>query len=129
MRRAPFVIAYAIASALIIAGLIYGFNTWGGKDDKNGAGSTPTVKPIKYMSTDGIIENIERRLTQHEGRQMKATCPKKVATTIGNKFKCKVYFLGRKDVISIARVKIDGPRGEFSWKSYPRVRSKPTATS
>lgn len=125
--RAPFVIAYSIATALIIAGLIYGFRTWRGDDEKPSAGATPTVKPVVYMSTDGIIENIERRLTQHQGQQMKATCPKRVDKAIGTKFNCKVYFAGRKDVIATARVKIDGPRGEFSWKSHPRVKSKPTS--
>jgi hypothetical protein len=124
-RRAPYVVAYSIATALIIAGLIYGFHTWRGGDDKPKA--TPTVKKIVYMSTDGIIENIERRLTQHQGQQMKATCPKRVNKAIGTKFDCKVYFAGRKDIIATARVKIDGPRGEFSWKSEPKVKSKPTS--
>jgi hypothetical protein len=126
-RRAPFVVAYSIATALIIAGLIYGFRTWRADDDKPKAAATPTVTKIVYISTDGIIENIERRLTQHQGQQMKATCPKKVSKAIGTKFSCKVYFAGRKDVIATARVKIDGPHGQFSWKSHSKVKSKPAS--
>lgn len=128
MKITPSLIAYTIATALIVVGLLYGLRTWGHGDDK-GAPLTPTVKPIKYMSSDGIVENIERRLTQHEGRQMKAKCPKRVAMTVGDKFDCNVYFPGRKDVIATAHVKIDGPRGEFSWKSEPKVKSKPKPTS
>ncbi|MCW2799931.1 MAG: hypothetical protein JWQ70_1403 [Aeromicrobium sp.] len=126
MRRAPYVIAYAIATALIIAGLIYGIrSSWGQGDNKSGASSTPTARPVRYMSSDGIIENIERRLTQHQGQQMKATCPKRVPTTVGTTFDCKVYFVGRTDVIAAAHVKI-GVRGEFDWKSEPKVKSTPT---
>jgi hypothetical protein len=121
-------IAYSVATALIIAGLLYGLRTWGG-DDEKATPSNPTVAPVKYMSSDGIVENIERRLTQHEGQQMKATCPKRVPMTVGDKFNCKVYFAGRDDVIATARVKIDGPRGEFSWKSEPKVKSTPKPTS
>ena len=124
-RRAPYIVAYSIATALIIAGLIYGFHTWRGDGDKPAA--TPSVKPIGDMSTDGIIENIERRLTLHQGQQMKAKCPKRINEAIGSRIDCKVYFAGRKDVIAIAKVKIDGPRGEFSWKSHPKVKSKPTS--
>jgi hypothetical protein len=124
-RRAPFVIAYSIATALIIAGLIYGFHTWRGDDDKPSAAPTPTVKKITYISTDGVIENIERRLTAHQGQQMKATCPKKVSKAIGTKFDCKVYFAGRKGVIATAHVKIDGPHGQFSWTSEAKVKKDP----
>jgi hypothetical protein len=127
MRRLPFILSYGIATALIVAGLIYGFRTWGGNDDEKGKPPTPTVRPVKYMSTDGIIENIERRLTQHEGRQMKATCLKRVPQTVGTTFRCKVYFAGRADYIATAHVKIDGPGGEFHWKSVSKVKSKPTS--
>jgi hypothetical protein len=123
MKVTASLIAYTVASALILVGLLYFLHNWGDDGDKPSA--TPTVKKIKYMSSDGIIENIERRLTEHEGRQMKARCPKRVAMTVGNKFTCKVYFADRKGVIANARVKIDGPRGEFSWKSEPKVKSTP----
>ncbi|MCW2801920.1 MAG: hypothetical protein JWN06_137 [Propionibacteriaceae bacterium] len=130
MRRLPYVIAYVIATALIITGLIYGLRSRGGDDDKPSA-ATPSAKatPVKYMSSDGVIENIERRLTEHQGRQMKASCPKRVAMTVGSTFTCDVYFADRKDAIGIAQVKIDGPNGEFSWKSKPIAKSTSTPTS
>lgn len=125
MRRLPFAIAYVVATAMIIAGLIYGIQSLGGDEDKPVATPSATAKPVKYMSSDGVIENIERRLTKHQGRQMKASCPERVAMTVGTTFSCDVYFEGRKDAIGIAQVKIDGPHGQFSWKSEPIATSTP----
>ena len=96
-------------------------------DEKKKPEAKETVKPVVLMSTDGVKDNIERRLTQREGRQIKAKCPKKVDQAIGTKFNCDVFFAGREDAIATANVVIDGPNGEFSWKSEPKVKSETDA--
>ncbi len=116
-------VAFLVATLLMIAGAIFWFID--SNSEENKAGAEPTVVPVVMMSTDGVEENIERRLTQNAGRQVKADCPKKVDQAIGTAFTCDVFFPDRKEPIAIANVTIDGPNGEFTWKS----ESTPATTS
>ncbi len=116
-------VAFLVATLLMIAGAIFWFID--SNSEENKAGAEPTVIPVVMMSTDGVEENIERRLTQNAGRQVKADCPKKVDQAIGTVFTCDVFFPDRKEPIAIANVTIDGPNGEFTWKS----ESTPATTS
>lgn len=117
-------VAFVVATLMIVAGGVFWYHDRGGDDSE--PDSKPTVKPVVLMSTDGVKENIERRLAQREGRQIKAVCPKKVDQAIGTTFTCDVFFAGRDDAIATAQVKIDGPNGEFAWKSEPKVTDTAT---
>lgn len=114
-------VAFIVATVMVIVGAVMWFLQ--DKDEKEKPEAKETVKPVVMMSTDGVQDNIERRLTQREGRAIKAECPAKVNQEIGTKFTCDVFFTGRADAIAIANVVIDGPNGEFSWKSEPKVKS------
>jgi hypothetical protein len=114
-------VAFVVATILVIAGAIFWFKD--SMDEKKAPEAKETVKPVVLMSTSGVQDNIERKLTAREGRQIKAECPKKVDQAIGTTFTCDVFFDGRDDAIATANVKIDGPNGEFSWKSEPKVKS------
>ena len=124
MKKLATNVAFVVATAadhrgrdLLVPGLM---------DEKKKPEAKETVKPVVLMSTDGVEDNIERRLTAREGRAIKAECPKKVDQAIGTKFTCDVFFAGREDAIAVANVVIDGPNGEFSWKSEPKVKSETT---
>lgn len=118
-------VAFIVATLMVIAGGIMWFLQ--NRDEKEKPEAKETVKPVVLMSTNGVQDNIERRLTQREGRQIKAECPPKVDQAIGTKFTCDVYFSGREDAIAVAHVVIDGPNGEFSWKSEANVKSETDA--
>ncbi|MDR7086687.1 hypothetical protein J2X11_001526 [Aeromicrobium panaciterrae] len=114
-------VAFVVATLLMIAGAIF----WA-KDnfkEQNRPESKETVAPVILMSSDGVEDNIERRLSGREGRPIVAKCPKKVDQAIGTKFDCDVFFPNREDAIATAHVVVDGPNGEFSWKSEPKVKS------
>ena len=117
-------VAFIIATLMVVVGGVMWFLQDKG-DDKPEA--KETVKPVVLMSTSGVKDNIERRLTQREGRQIKADCPPKVNQEIGTEFTCDVFFADREDAIAVANVVIDGPNGEFSWKSEPKVKSETDA--
>ncbi|GAA3531331.1 hypothetical protein GCM10022234_30570 [Aeromicrobium panaciterrae] len=113
-------VAFIVATLMVIAGAVMWFLQ--DKDEKEKPEAKETVKPVVMMSTNGVQDNIERRLTQREGRAIKAECPAKVNQEIGTKFTCDVFFTGREDAIAIANVVIDGPNGEFSWKSEAKIK-------
>ena len=115
-------IAFLVATLLMIAGAIFWFSDM--LKERKTPEAKETVKPVVLMSTSGVNDNIERRLTQREGRQIKAECPTKVDQAIGTKFACDVFFAGRDEAIATANVVIDGPNGEFSWKSEPKVKAE-----
>lgn len=117
-------IVFAIATLLILAGLFYLLRSLGGDDDVEPLLTRATEAPVVMMSTDGVIDNITRRLEENEGRKIRVTCPKEVAETIGTTFSCDVFFVDREDAIATAHVTIDGPGGEFSWKSEAKVKAK-----
>ncbi len=122
MNKTATNVAFVVATLLMIAGAIFWFKDSMKEEDEPKA--KPTEQPVVLMSTDGVEDNIERRLTQREGRRVKADCPKKVDQAIGTTFACDVFFDGREDPIATANVEIDGPNGEFSWKSEAKVKSK-----
>jgi hypothetical protein len=107
-------IMLGIVVIALIAAVYLMFKTSGGDDEK-----APVAKPDKivYMSTNGVVENIERRLESRIGTALKIRCPKKVDSKIGTKFRCSVRYAGGADKIAIASVVIDGPDGDFTWKS------------
>lgn len=122
MRKSATNVAFVVATLLMVAGAIMWFKD--SMDEKKKPESEETVQPVILMSTDGVEDNIERRLTAREGRQIVAKCPKKVDQAIGTKFECDVFFPYRDDPIATAHVEIDGPNGEFSWKSEAKVKSE-----
>ena len=126
MKKTATNVAFVVATILMIAGAIFWF-----KDilsEKKTPEAKETAVPVVLMSTDGVEDNIERRLRQREGRQIKADCPKKVDQAVGTTFTCDVFFVGRDEAIATANVTIDGPGGEFSWKSEPKVKAEDDAT-
>ncbi len=125
MRKSATNVAFVVATLLMIAGAIMWFRD--SMDEKKKPESKETVQPVILMSSDGVEDNIERRLGAREGRQIVAKCPKKVDQAIGTTFDCDVFFAGRDDAIATAHVEIDGPNGEFSWKSEPKVKSEDAA--
>ena len=118
-------VAFVVATLMVIAGAVLWYLD--SQDEKKRPEAKETVKPVVLMSTDGVEDNIERKLTSSEGRQIKADCPKKVDQAIGTEFTCDVFFADREDAIAVANVVIDGPDGEFSWKSEANVKSKDKA--
>ena len=122
MRKSATKVAYGVATLLMIAGAIFWWKD--SMDEKESPEAEETVQPVVLMSTDGVEDNIERRLTAREGRAIEADCPKKINQEIGTTFACDVFFVGRDDAIAVANVAIDGPNGEFSWKSEAKVKSK-----
>lgn len=127
MRKSATNVAFVVATLLMVAGAIFWWKD--SMDEKKHPEAKETVKPVVLMSTDGVEDNIERRLIAREGRAIKADCPKKVDQAIGTKFTCDVFFVGREDAIAVANVVIDGPNGEFSWKSEAKVKSKDEDTA
>lgn len=100
-----------------VAALIFAVMSWG--DDPAKKEVAPAAPKIVYMSTEGVVANIERRLQGQAGFAVKAKCPKKVDEAVGSKFRCSVRKAGRDDKIAIATVKINGENGQFTWSSKP----------
>jgi hypothetical protein len=114
-----------VVVVVFVAVVIFLFVTMrGGGDDKPDA--TASKAPIRYMATSGVEDNIVRRLEAKAGFQLAARCPKKVNHAIGTTFRCRVLRQGEHRTIAIAEVKIDGPRGEFSWTSSSKSVATPT---
>ncbi|MFI5425647.1 hypothetical protein [Aeromicrobium sp. UC242_57] len=106
---------------LLVAGgvvaLALGVMMWG--DDPAAEEKAPAVPKVVYMSTDGVVANIERRLEGQTGYGLKARCPKKVDEAVGTTFRCSVRRDGQDDKIAIATVEINGKGGQFTWTSEP----------
>lgn len=109
-------IALVLVVVTLIAGVVFLFRIMGSDEEKPGAKNGSTAKPIVYMSTSGVVDNIERRLEPKAG-PLKVKCPKKVSDAIGTKFRCSIRYDGGTERIAIASVKISGPQGEFTWTS------------
>lgn len=107
-----------------IAALVGGVLMW--KDDPAKDEVAPVAPKVVYMSTAGVVDNIERRLERQTGYGLRAKCPKKVDEAIGTKFRCSVRRDGQDAKIAIAHVEINGEGGQFTWKSTPYPRSSAT---
>jgi hypothetical protein len=124
MRNLATRVAFVVATVMVVVGAVLWYLD--SQKEKKSPEAKETVKPVVLMSTDGVEDNIERRLIAREGRAIEADCPKKVDQAIGTTFTCDVFFVGREDAIAVANVEIDGPNGEFSWKSEAKVKSEDT---
>jgi hypothetical protein len=102
----------------LIAAVYFMITTSGGDDEPK---ATPAPEKIVYMSTSGVVENIERRLEKRAGRDLKIRCPKKVDKAIGTTFRCSVRTATGTDRIALATVTIDGPDGDFTWTSSSKA--------
>lgn len=111
-----------VVIALIVA--VYLMITTSGGDDE--PETTPSTTAIRYMSTNGVVDNIERRLQARAGRDLLIRCPKKVDSAEGTRFRCSVRPAGSDERIAIASVVIDGPNGDFSWTSSSDELRTPT---
>lgn len=105
--------------------LVMGIKMWG--DDPAAKEKAPVAPKIVYMSTEGVVANIERRLEGQTGYGLKAKCPKKVNEAVGSKFRCSVRRDGQDEKIAIATVKINGEGGQFTWTSEPFPKPTPTS--
>lgn len=107
-------IMLGIVVIALIAAVYLMFKTSGGDEEE-----APAVEPdaIAYMSTGGVVDNIERRLEAKIGSALAVRCPKKVDSAIGTTFRCSVRHQGGAEKIAIASVVIDGPDGDFTWTS------------
>jgi hypothetical protein len=109
----------------LIAAVYLMIKTTGGEDEPAAAAKTPK---IVYMSTGGVVENIERRLESRIGAKLAIRCPKKVDSAMGTRFRCSVRYAGGTEKIALATVVIDGPNGDFSWTSTSDELRTPSPT-
>ena len=109
----------------LIAAVYLMFKTSGGDDEP-----APEAQPdaVVYMSTNGVVDNIERRLETRIGSALAVRCPKKVDSAIGTKFRCSIRYEGGTEKIAIASVVIDGPDGDFTWTSSSDELRTPSPT-
>lgn len=116
-------IMLGIVVIALIAAVYFMITTTGGGDDEPKA--TPAPQKIVYMSTSGVVDNIERRLERRAGRDLRIRCPKKVDKAVGTTFRCSVRTATGTERIALATVTIDGPDGDFTWTSSSKaLRSK-----
>lgn len=108
----------------LIAAVYFMIKTTGGDDEPQVA--APEATAIVYMSTTGVVDNIERKLEQRSGSNLTVRCPKRVDSAIGTRFRCSVRYDGGTDKIALATVVIDGPDGDFTWTSTNRELLSPS---
>lgn len=113
-----------IVAIALVAAVYLMIKTSGGGDE-----SEPDAQPdaVAYMSTSGVVDNIERRLEKRTGTALAVKCPKKVDSAIGTTFRCSVRHAGGTEKIAIASVEIDGPDGDFTWTSSSDELTAPSA--
>jgi hypothetical protein len=114
-----------VAVALIVAVYLM-IKTSGGDEEPQ---ATPKTTKIVYMSTNGVVDNIERKLESTSRTDLKIRCPRKVDSAIGTTFRCSVRYAGGTEKIALTTVTIDGPDGDFTWTSTNRqLLPSPTPT-
>ena len=113
-----------VAIALVAAVYLMIKTSAGGGDDEPEAVAEPDA--IVYMSTNGVVENIERRLERRAGADLRIKCPKKVDSKVGTRFRCSVRRATGEEKIALATVTIDGPDGDFTWTSTSDELRTPT---
>lgn len=102
----------------LIAAVYLMIKTSGGEDEPEAA--APEQDKIVYMSTNGVVDNIERRLESSSRADLTIRCPKKVDSAVGTRFRCSVRYANGTEKIALATVTIDGPNGDFTWTSTNR---------
>lgn len=118
-------IMLGIVAVALVAAVYFMIKTTGGGGEDEPVAAEPT---IRLMSTNGVVDNIERRLEAEAGSGLRVLCPEKVDSALGTTFRCSVRYEARKGRIAIASVVIDGPNGEFSWSSSSDSLRPPTPT-
>lgn len=111
-------IMLVIVAIALIAAVYLMIKTSGGDDEPEAA---PGPAKVQYMSTSGVVDNIERRLEKRAGRDLRIRCPKKVDKAVGTVFRCSVRTATGTDRIALATVTIDGPDGDFTWTSSSKA--------
>ena len=122
-------IMLGVVVVALVAAVYLMIKTTGGEDEPEEAATEATK--IVYMSTNGVVDNIERKLERRAATSLEVRCPKKVDSKIGTTFRCSVRFEGGKDKIALATVTIDGPDGDFTWTSTNKelITPRPASTS
>ena len=113
-------IMLGIVAIALVAAVYFMIKTSGGDDEPKAA---PAPSKVEYMSTSGVVDNIERRLEKRAGRDLRIRCPKKVDKAVGTVFRCSVRTATDTERIALATVTIDGPDGDFSWTSSSKALS------
>lgn len=116
-----------LIAVAVVAAVVLFFTTRNAEKEANEAVAPPTEK-IVYISTKGVVTSIERRLTAKVGIPLAARCPKEVSDKIGTTFRCNVRRTSDDRRLAIAKVTINGPRGQYKWTSKPAPRPTATAT-
>lgn len=117
-------IMLGVVAIALVAAVYLMIKTSGGDDEPEAA--APGPKAIRYMSTNGVVENIERRLERRAGADLRIKCPQKVDSAIGTRFRCSVRRATGTEKIALATVTIDGPDGDFTWTSTSDELRTPT---
>lgn len=88
----------------------------------------PSEKPVSLISSTGVEKNIARRLTARAGREVEVECPPQFNELVGTTFDCQARFADDAEVATVAKVKVTGAGGQFTWTSENAPQSQPTGT-
>lgn len=117
IRRVATVLLVVLGIAAAILA-IRGFTSDEGSSSKPEPSATQTSEGPQ-RATDYIEDGIAQRLTRVSGQKTRVRCPSVVSAKVGTSFTCKVRYANEDAVVSIAKVKIDGPDGHYSWDAEP----------
>lgn len=111
----------------VIAAIVLFFTTRANEEESNAA-PAPEPEKVVYMSTSGVVANVDRRLERQIGIPLTVRCPKKVDESVGTTFRCSVRRERDNKRLAVAKVKIRGAGGQFGWTSTPVAVKTPTPT-